>query len=269
MMVQLSDTHIVERGRLAVEMVDTTTFLCDAIDTTNALDPAPDLVVITGDLVDDGRPAQYEHLSELVAGIEAPLLLMSGNHDSVAAIRDVIPPEARLPPGAIEADGPYLDVVVDGPVRVVAVDTTRGPDPTGRLEPSQLDWLDAQLAAAPEVPAVVLLHHPPFATGIQHMDRMSLSATSIAGLASVLERHPQVERVSCGHLHRTISRRFAGTVAATVPSVAHSVAWDLTGQPAAASLEPPAITVMLWGPELGLVAHQRAVGQFDELRYAG
>jgi 3',5'-cyclic AMP phosphodiesterase CpdA len=267
MMVQLTDCHIVERDRLAMELVDTASFLRDAITTTNALDPGPDLVVISGDLVDDGRPAQYDHLAELVARIEAPVLLMPGNHDSPATLRAAIPARDRLPDGAVERDGPYLDVMIDGPVRVIALDSSRGPDPAGRLEPAQLSWLDDQLRAAPDRPTVVLLHHPPFATGIVHMDQMALDAESCAALARVIERHGQVERICCGHLHRTISRRFAGTIAATAPSVAHSVAWDLTGQPAGASLEPPAITVLVWGPELGLVAHQRAVGDYEVLRY--
>jgi 3',5'-cyclic AMP phosphodiesterase CpdA len=265
-MVQLTDCHVVERGRLAMDLVDTASFLRDAIDTTNALDPAPDLVVISGDLVDDGRPAQYDHLAEMVRRIDAPVLLMPGNHDSPATLRATIPAADRLPEHAVEHDGPFLDVVIDGPVRVIALDSSRGPDPSGRLEPSQLSWLDEQLGAEPDRPTVVLLHHPPFATGIVHMDQMALDATSSAGLAEVIGRHPHVERICCGHLHRTISRRFAGTIAATAPSVAHSVAWDLTGQPAAASLEPPAITVLLWGPELGLVAHQRAVGSYEVLR---
>ena len=49
-----------------------------------------------------------------------------------------------------------------------------------------------------------------------------------------------------------------------MPSVAHAVALDLRpGGPPAWDLEPPAITLYLWRPELGLVAHQLAVGVFE------
>ena len=85
------------------------------------------------------------------------------------------------------------------------------------------------------------------------------------GLADVVARHPQVERVVCGHLHRTISCRFAGTVATTVPSVAHAVAFDVrVGDPPRWTLETPAITLYLWRPDLGLVSHQVAIGPFRE-----
>ena len=85
--------------------------------------------MISGDLVDDGRPAQYDHLAELVGRIDAPLLLMPGNHDSPAVLRATIPAPARLPRDAVEVDGPFLDAVVEGPVRVIALDSSRGPDP--------------------------------------------------------------------------------------------------------------------------------------------
>lgn len=100
--------------------------------------------------------------------------------------------------------------------------------------------------------------------GHGHMDAMGLAPTAAAGLAEVVGRHPQVERVTCGHLHRSITRRFAGTVAMTVPSCAHAVALDLRdGTPEGASdLEPPAVTLHQWHPERGLVTHLLPIGDF-------
>jgi 3',5'-cyclic AMP phosphodiesterase CpdA len=113
----------------------------------------------------------------------------------------------------------------------------------------------------PRRPTVVIMHHPPFTTGIGHMDKIGLADAS--GLATVIGRHPQVERVLCGHIHRPIQVRFAGTIASTCPSPAHQVALDL--DPAALSrfmMEPPGYQLHQWGAAMGVVSHTAFIGEF-------
>ena len=99
------------------------------------------------------------------------------------------------------------------------------------------------------------------------MDAMGLDPVAASALARVVAAHPQVERVLCGHLHRTITRRWAGTIVATAPSVAHAVALDLRQDgPSAWNYEPPSITLHHWDGE-ALVTHQVAVGRFPSRRY--
>ncbi|MFN7888057.1 MAG: phosphodiesterase, partial [Betaproteobacteria bacterium] len=93
-----------------------------------------------------------------------------------------------------------------------------------------------------------------------HMDRIALANT--AGLAEVIGRHPQVERVIAGHLHRPIQCRFAGTVASVCPSPAHQVALDLsTEAPDHFVMEPPAFQLHAQTAS-GLVTHTAYVGKF-------
>jgi 3',5'-cyclic AMP phosphodiesterase CpdA len=253
----ISDLHVVAPGALAGGAVDTRPYLTAAVDQLNRLDPRPDVVLATGDLVDAGGVDQYAQLAAALAPLETPIRLLPGNHDDRGRLRAAFPEHTYL------GTGPTIDFTVAGPVRLLALDSLVPGAPGGHLVRRQLDWLDRELSAMPDRPAIVAVHHPPFATGIVHMDRMALDDLSSAQLAEVVARHPHVERVVCGHVHRTISRRFAGTVAATVPSVAHAVTLDLRpGGPAAWQLEPPAITLYLWRPELGLVAHQLAIGVF-------
>ena len=97
----------------------------------------------------------------------------------------------------------------------------------------------------PERPTVVLMHHPPFATGIAHMDRYGLRDT--AAFAEIVSRNRQIERILCGHLHRAIDRRFASTVAGTAPSTAHQVLLDLKPRaPLQFVFEPPGYQLDLW-----------------------
>ena len=103
------------------------------------------------------------------------------------------------------------------------------------------------------------MHHPPFVTGMRKMDEMGLDGTD--GLAAVIRRHPQVERIVCGHLHRSIVRRFAGTVACTGPATAHQLALDLGSVPRLATvMEPPACLLHFWMGAEGLVSHLSVIG---------
>jgi 3',5'-cyclic AMP phosphodiesterase CpdA len=56
------------------------------------------------------------------------------------------------------------------------------------------------------------MHHPPFACGIAHMDAIRLNEGEPA-LREIIARNPQVERILCGHHHRPIHVRYAGTIA--------------------------------------------------------
>jgi 3',5'-cyclic AMP phosphodiesterase CpdA len=89
----------------------------------------------------------------------------------------------------------------------------------GVLTPGQLDWLDRTLAAEPGKRTLIGMHHPPFTCGITHMDKIALHDP--AGFRAVIARHPQVERIICGHHHRPIVARVAQAIASISPSVAH------------------------------------------------
>ena len=105
------------------------------------------------------------------------------------------------------------------------------------------------------------MHHPPFATGIVSMDQMGLRTAY--PLEPIFRRHANVERILCGHLHRTILTRFGGTVALTCPSPAHQVALDLLpDHPPMFVMEPPGYMLHRWSDE-ECVTHGVAVGPYD------
>ena len=260
LVAQLSDPHIVERDAMLHGVLDTEPYLVAAVELLRHLDPQPGLVLISGDLVNEGRPEQYENLRRLLEPLQVPVRLMCGNHDDPVGLRQVFHDHAYL------GSSGQVDYVIDElpPLRIVVLDTHVAGEPGGSLSASQLAWLDDRLVDAADRVCLIAMHHPPFLTGIGHMDAMRLDDASVAGLAEVVGRHAHVERVICGHLHRSIVRRFAGTIAMTVPGNAHAVRLDL--RPGltigAADLEPPAVTLHLWRPETGLVTHTRSIGTF-------
>lgn len=243
LIAQISDLHIQTDGRLAYGVVDTAGLLAACVAQLQRLDPQPDAVLVTGDLVDCGRPAEYALLRELLAPLGPPLYLLPGNHDERGALRAAFP-EPRF--DYLRQESGFVQCAVDlGPLRLLALDTVVPRQGHGALCAERLDWLERRLAEDPR-PTVVAMHHPPFATGIAHMDAIGL-LQGVAELEAILRSHPQVERVLCGHLHRSIQARFGGTLASTCPSPAHQVALDLRADgPDCFVMEPPGYQLHAW-----------------------
>lgn len=263
LVVQLSDTHIRAPGELAERRVDTAAGLRRGVAAVLALPQAPDAVIVTGDLVDSGKPAQYAHLRELLAPISdlpaCPLYLLPGNHDDRDSLRDAFPDHAYL-----RGERAFVHYAIElDTLRIAVLDTSVTGAPHGELDDAQLAALDATLAARPDVPTIVAMHHPPFATYIERMDDYGLQRGGV-GLAAVLERHPQVDRVVCGHLHRAITARFAGRTALSSPSTAHALQFDLGADaPLAYTLEPAGFLVHAWTPSGGIASHMVHTGSYD------
>src|SRR5438128_9963881 len=94
--IQLSDPHIVAPGELLYGRVDTAEFLARSVAESNRLDPLPDVAVVTGDLVDHGNPAEYEHLRTLLAPLAMPVFVIPGNHDAREPLRAAFAAESRV-----------------------------------------------------------------------------------------------------------------------------------------------------------------------------
>jgi 3',5'-cyclic AMP phosphodiesterase CpdA len=256
LIAQITDTHIVAPGKLFMDTVDTAAALERAVTVLNRLTPVPDVVVLTGDLVESGEAMEYAHLRSLLAPLRIPLFAIPGNHDARDAMRDAFFADGYLPQHG------FLNYVIeDYQLRIIALDTLVPGEGGGLLCPDRLRWLQGALAAAPGRPTVVMMHHPPFATGIARMDRAGLAGT--AAFAEIVGHHPQIERILCGHLHRAIDSRFAGTIAGTAPSTAHQVALDLRPDARLSfTLEPPGYQLHYWREGLGLVTHTANTGEW-------
>jgi Icc protein len=154
-------------------------------------------------------------------------------------------------------------VALSGGLRLVALDTVEAGDSAGPPVPAASAVAGQHAAQHAGEPIVVAMHHPPFETLIGHMDRIGL-LQGADELAEILARHPNVERVICGHLHRSIVTRFGGTVASTAPSPAHQVSLDLAPDAASTwTLEPPGFHLHAWTEPGRLLTHFAAIGTFD------
>ena len=258
LIAQLSDTHLRSDGELLYDRIDTAAYLERAVAHVLKLDPRPDVVIMTGDLVEAGKPAEYARLRRLIAPLPMPVYVIPGNHDAREALRTAFADQGYFP-----ASGFLQYTVDDLPIRLIALDTLVEGKGYGALCQERLAWLEARLAEQTDRPAMLLMHHPPFECGIDAFDHARLQEGDDR-LAELVRKSGNVERAVCGHVHRPIQVRWAGTMASIAPSTAHQATLDLhDGAPLSMMMEPPAIALHQWRPNTGLVTHVSYVGEFD------
>lgn len=264
LLVQLSDPHITRPGRLISGRVDTAAALRHAVDRVLQIRPRPVAVLLTGDLVDAGHPdeyAQLRHLLQPLLDAALPLALLPGNHDARRPLQAAFAGLDGVHCGAPGAPALQYALDLPGPLRLVVLDSLMDGRPEGGLDDGRLAQAQALLAARPDVPTIVALHHPPHASGLAVMDGMSLRH-GLAGFEALIQAHPQVQRVVCGHLHRMTLGHIAHAPVISAPSTAHQLALDLRPEaPLALALEPAGWLVHAWGPGLPLVSHLALAGE--------
>lgn len=256
LIAQISDMHVKAEGELLFKRLDTPGYLERAVAHINALDPRPDLVLATGDLVEAGKPEEYAHLRRLLAPLAMPVYLTPGNHDARDALREAFADHAYLPRTG------FLQYTIETyAVRLIALDSLVPGKTRGELCAERLGWLEARLAES-DRPTIVAVHHPPFDCGIAAFDGERLDEGS-ERLAELVRRHPNVERLICGHVHRPIQVRWAGSMASIAPSTAHQATLDLHESPLfSMMMEPPGLALHLWRPGTGLITHLSYIGTY-------
>ena len=200
----LSDPHLLAGGARQYGVIDPEAGLRLALERVSRLDPAPDVLVFTGDLADRGEPAAYLRLREVVepaaARAGARVVWVMGNHDERSAYA-----RALFDSGD---DGPQDRTYDVGGVRVLALDTSVPGYHHGTLTDGQLRWLRGQLASPAPYGTLLALHHPPIpvpmlrAAEIIELEEQHRLAEVVAG--------SDVRAILGGHFHLTSWSTFAG-----------------------------------------------------------
>jgi Icc protein len=238
LIAQISDTHITSPGELLAGRIDSAACLAQVVDAILALDTAPDCVLLTGDLTDRGAPQEYADLREPLREAFADCAWMPSVPGSRLCYRTQVGPYALI----------ALDSLVEG-------------EDHGSLGVPQLAWLREALVALDGQPTLVMVHHPPANSGIGAMDAMKLR--DAAAFGELVAMHPNIERVICGHLHRSMHLRWRGSVISVPVSPVDQI--HLTLDPGArlgSVQEPPGFQLHFRDPVDGLVTHAVPVGRF-------
>jgi 3',5'-cyclic AMP phosphodiesterase CpdA len=191
------------------------------IDHINEMTPKPDLMIVSGDLVEHGDDKRaYRHMEALVKRWQGPLLWAVGNHDSRDGMLEVLPEVPTDEHGFIQYE------VEQGGLRFIVVDTLDPGRHGGMVCEARARWLKARLREKKEVPTIIVMHHPPVDTGIAWMSALP-SEEWVQRVEKVIRPAKQVIAILAGHVHRPIATGFAGKRLVVAASTAPLVALDL------------------------------------------
>jgi 3',5'-cyclic-AMP phosphodiesterase len=207
---QVTDTHI---AREAPDNERRESDLERTIADINSLDPAPDVVIHTGDIVHGGRAADYARAASLLAKLHAPLFVAAGNRDDRENLRQAFSPWACR-----AASAGHLDYAVeDYPVRLLALDSVSSGSNKGDFGPERARRLTELIDAERAKPIAVFMHHPPFVVTVGPDPLNFVSVEAMAGLQRTLERSGRVVAVFCGHVHRSTGGRIGNIPVMVAP----------------------------------------------------
>ena len=213
---QISDTHIsLDAADADCRASDLGRTLADI----NALDPAPDVIIHTGDVVHGGRREDYAAAASLLATARAPVYVATGNRDDRENLRHSL---SRWVHAASVSR--FLDYAVeDLPVRLIALDTVSAGTNKGDFSLERAQDLAALIEAEPRKPIAVFMHHPPFVVTVGPDPLNFVTAEAMAILQQALERSGRVVAVFCGHVHRSSWGRIGTIPVMVAPCTATSL----------------------------------------------
>lgn len=225
LIAHLTDLHILEKGQKLANILDTNALALQAIETINAQPTRPSFVVVTGDLTHNGKYEEMEVAKKILDELDMPYFALPGGHDNATEFAEVFGERGWIDPDT----GETRYVVDEFPVRLIVADTTAGKGEMPQFGHERCAWLDQTLSNRPETPTLLALHHPPIQCRIPVAAYVSDVAVRWAQeLKAVVERHPQICSVVCGHVHRTTHAQWAGTLVSIGPGASVQTAPDFT-----------------------------------------
>jgi 3',5'-cyclic-AMP phosphodiesterase len=196
LVVQVTDIHLTDDPQQLVMGVNTEASYSAILVELANLQPAPHLLLLTGDLTQDGSEPAYARLQQSLESLGIPAYCLPGNHDTVSIMTKELKGCAVYWDTCLQMGGWQfipLNSAIEGQVH-------------GYLAAASLAWLERQLRDRPDLPTLIALHHPAIALGCEWVDKSGLQ--NQAEFWQICDRHPQVQVMISGHAHQEFDTDF-------------------------------------------------------------
>ncbi len=202
---QVSDTHLFNSASQSLLNINTEESLQAVLSELKA-HALPDLVLLTGDLSQDGSAASYQRLEQHIKTVDRPAYWLSGNHDEFHIAYSV------FEDSAISNDKAIL--IQDW--QIILLNSQKPGAVEGYLSEKELVFLESQLQQYPDRYALICLHHQPLPIGSQWLDRLGVQ--NAEAFLSIVDNYSQVRGVIWGHIHQKFETLRNGIPFLSVPS---------------------------------------------------
>ena len=194
--LQISDTHLHAAADSRMRGVPTyATFMSVLEHAKRDAQWPPDVIIATGDIVQDESRAGYERFRASLEPLEVPVTSIPGNHDDPKLMAEI------LSGGSCQFGGERRL----GRWSLVLLSTFLAGEDAGGLGAQRLNGLSQALAAHSSQHVLIAMHHHPLPMGSTWLDGVALRDS--AAFWDIVDAHDNVRVVLCGHVHQAAERQ--------------------------------------------------------------
>ena len=206
--IQITDPHLFKDTNGELLGINTQASFSQVLSEIQQQQYDYDLVLATGDLVQDNSDEGYLRFRQEVKALNNKIVFwIPGNHDFQPKMFEILKEETVSAKKHILLGDKWQILLLDSQVQGA---------PHGQLEAEELDWLKLKLQEHPQRYSLVVLHHHLLSTGSAWLDQHNLRNAN--ELAEVLAPFKNVKALLYGHIHQQVDSEWLGYQVMATPS---------------------------------------------------
>ncbi|UNU72696.1 metallophosphoesterase [Moraxella nasovis] len=175
----------------------------------HAVDSQPDLLLLTGDLINNGTCDDYDWLFSRLSSLGIAFVCIAGNHDVTIELNHHLPFYERtfLPKAADDRllSCHKIDIhLKDAKWQLLLLNSAVSAQIHGALLADTLAWLHDVLSHS-QINTVIALHHHAVPVESAWIDAHAL--TNADEFWALIKKHAHVKLVLCGHVHQARAKK--------------------------------------------------------------
>jgi len=165
-----------------------------------------DLILVTGDLVQEPCPASYQRILHSLEAYNTPCICLPGNHDDYELMQPIFNTSRVSCKKQIFMKNWQL----------ICLNSQIPGAPGGRLSKQELLFLEDCLISKPNHHALIAVHHHCLETKSAWMDTMMIENSQ--KLWAIIKQYPQTKAITTGHIHQVMDVTVDGVRILGTPS---------------------------------------------------
>lgn len=164
------------------------------------------LAVVCGDLSQDGSVASYQLANRMFATLNIPVYTLPGNHDSPTNMQTELTGQPIV----------WQHSLIIAGWQLIFLNSAIPNNVTGLLAEEELSKLEITLQNNPEIPTLLVLHHPPIRVNTPWLDLIGLQNPK--ALFKIVKCYPWIRCLLFGHVHQARDEQLHGVRILSAPA---------------------------------------------------
>lgn len=206
-LLQITDPHLFKEEQGELLGINTQASFAQVLQEIQQANTAFDLILATGDLVQDCSDEGYQRFVEMIKPLNKPTFWIPGNHDFQPKMVENLNQFPMEKAKHILLGEHWQALLLDSQVYGV---------PHGELSQHQLDLLQTTLAKYPDRYSLIVLHHHLLPTHSEWLDQHNLR--NVQEFFETIAPFKNVKAILYGHIHQQVDSQWQGYQVMATPS---------------------------------------------------